>query len=456
MVRLSTSLLAVLGLVADTVHGALEVDLDDPASIKKAAAQVAEDLLTFYHGDEPGWVPGILPGPPPDGDYYWWQGGAMWGALLDYRHHTGDKTYDDTVTEAMLFQVGPNEDFMPPNWTASMGNDDQAFWALSAMLATEIGYTDPPEDQAQWLSLAQAVFNEQTHEDRRVDEGRCKWGLRWQVYPSNNGYNYINTIANACYFNIGARLARYTDNQTYADLATKTWDIISDLGYISDKWDVYDGAHLPNCSDLNKAQFSYNAAMLLQGAAFLYNFTDGSEVWKGRVNNLTDRMIEIFFPDNIAFEPSCENTGCNADMLSFKGFTHRWMGTVMQIAPFTRDKIFPVLKASTQAAVNQCTGGDNGRFCGFHWNTGAFDNSMGAGQQMNVLGALTSLLSLDAAAPLTNTTGGTSVGDVNAGSDDPLVPELTPITGGDKVGAAIITALLVSLSLSAFAWMSLD
>lgn len=79
-------------------------------------------------------------------------------------------------------------------------------------------------------------------------------------------------IANACYFNIGARLARYTANSTYADLATKTWDLVEKLGYISDKWDVYDGAHLPDCTDINKAQFSYNAAMLLQGAAFLYNY----------------------------------------------------------------------------------------------------------------------------------------------------------------------------------------
>jgi hypothetical protein len=47
------------------------------ASIKQAASQVAEDLLSFYVGDQPGMTPGILPGPPPDGDYYWWIGGAM-------------------------------------------------------------------------------------------------------------------------------------------------------------------------------------------------------------------------------------------------------------------------------------------------------------------------------------------------------------------------------------------
>jgi mannan endo-1,6-alpha-mannosidase len=39
--------------------------------------------LSFYDGDQLGRTPGILPGPPPDGDYYWWQAGAMWGTLLD-------------------------------------------------------------------------------------------------------------------------------------------------------------------------------------------------------------------------------------------------------------------------------------------------------------------------------------------------------------------------------------
>lgn len=298
--------------------------------------------------------------------------------------------------------------------------------------------------------------------------------------------NVITAIANACYFNIGARLARYFGNQTYADLATRTWDLIHDLGYISDKWDVYDGAHLPDCTDLNKAQFSYNAAMLLQGAAFLYNYvssfasfrvqgfrtksrrvlsntniitqTDGEQIWKDRIDNLTDRMIEIFFPGpaKIAFEPSCENQQCNSDMESFKGFMHRWMGTTMQVAPFTKEKILPVLKSSTQGAVKQCTGGTNGRFCGFHWTSGVWDGDVGASQQMNVLGALVSLLAPDVPAPLTNQTGGTSKGKANAGSSDPVMPTLAPITGGDKAGAGILTALIIAGSLSAFAWMSLD
>jgi mannan endo-1,6-alpha-mannosidase len=458
MVRTSTGLLAAVGLAAQQASAALPtVDVEDFDSIRSVAAIVAEDLLSFYRGDEPGWVPGILPGPPPDGDYYWWQGGAMWGALLDYRHHTGDNTYDDMISEALLFQTGPDRNYMPLNWSASMGNDDQAFWGMSAMLAAEVGFTDPEPDQAQWLALAQAVFNSQSVEERRVPPGdRCEWGLRWQVFSSNQGYNYINTIANGCYFNIGARLARYTGNDTYMEYASRTYDLLERLGYVNDQYDVYDGAHLPDCLDTNKAQFSYNAALLLQGAAFLYNHTNGEEIWKTRVDGLLSRIIEVFFPDNIAFEPSCEPGNCNTDMESFKGYLHRWMGTTMQLAPHTQPIILPVLQNSLQAALAQCTGGDNGRFCGFHWNTGTFDGEVGAGQQMNVLGALVSVMTQTVPPPLTNGTGGTSVGDVNAGSEVSVLPVFGDVTTGDRAGAGILTALLIAGVCSAFAWMSID
>lgn len=200
--------LSLLGLSINSVSSPIvalpryhrRILISGAESIKKAAKEVATDLLTFYHGDEPGWVPGILPGPPPDGDYYWWQGGAMWGALIDYRHYTGDKDYDDIITQAMLFQVGDDRDYNPRNWSASMGNDDQAFWAISAMIAAENGYTDPPKEDPQWLSLVQAVFNEQSSVDRRVSPqtgGACEGGLRWQVYPSNNGWDYVNSRSTA-------------------------------------------------------------------------------------------------------------------------------------------------------------------------------------------------------------------------------------------------------------------
>lgn len=37
-------------------------------------------------------------------------------------------------------------------------------------------------------------------------------------------------------------------------------------------YNIYDGAHVQtNCTDINKAQFSYNNAVYLLGAAHMYN-----------------------------------------------------------------------------------------------------------------------------------------------------------------------------------------
>jgi mannan endo-1,6-alpha-mannosidase len=97
--------------------------------------------------------------------------------------------------------------------------------------------------------------------------------LRWQVYQYLTGYDYKNSIANGCFFNLGARLARYTNNATYADRAEETWNWISNVGLMDANYNIYDGAHIEtNCTDINKIQFSYNMGVWLLGAANMYNY----------------------------------------------------------------------------------------------------------------------------------------------------------------------------------------
>jgi mannan endo-1,6-alpha-mannosidase len=101
----------------------------------------------------------------------------------------------------------------------------------------------------------------------------------------------LTAIANGCFFNLGARLARYTGNETYAKYAEETWDWLWAVNYIDhDSWLVYDGGHVgKNCTDINKATFSYNAAILLQGAAFMYNFVSSP--------TLSARYTCLYFTD---------------------------------------------------------------------------------------------------------------------------------------------------------------
>lgn len=158
--------------------------------------------MSQYKGSEPGQIPGILPRP-----YYWWQAGALWGELIEYWAATGDEQYNKLITEALLFQTGPERNFMPANVTKEEGNDDQAFWAFAALSAAELKFPDPLSQESQWIALAQAVFNTQV---KRWDTETCGGGLRWQIMFGNPGWEYKNTISNGGFFQLAARLARYT------------------------------------------------------------------------------------------------------------------------------------------------------------------------------------------------------------------------------------------------------
>jgi mannan endo-1,6-alpha-mannosidase len=235
-------------------------------SIKSAAGTVAYGMMSYYKGNESGQTPGLLPEP-----YYWWEAGAMFGCLIDYWHYTGDDSYNDVIMQGMQFQVGPHNDFMPPNQTFDMGNDDQAFWAMAALTAAETNFQNPPETEPSWLSLAQAVFNEQIG---RWDSDTCGGGLRWQVFPANTGYDLKNSISNGGLFNIAARLARFTNDDLYAQWAAKIWDWMAVIGLIDENYNVFDNSEADrlNCTQLDRNQWSYNAGTMLMGASTLFNY----------------------------------------------------------------------------------------------------------------------------------------------------------------------------------------
>ena len=161
--------------------------------------------------------------------------------------------------------------------TIGKGNDDQAFWAFAAMSAAELNFPDPGPGAPSWLSLAQAVFNLQT---TRWDMSRCNGGLRWQIFPFNNGYEYKNTISTGSFFQLAARLARYTGNQTYAEWAEKSWDWMQASPLISPTYEIFDGTVMANnCSDASRILWTYNVGTLLAGASFMYNHVSYRQRW---------------------------------------------------------------------------------------------------------------------------------------------------------------------------------
>lgn len=115
----------------------------------------------------------------------------MMATYIDYWRLTGDSTYNELVSQGMLHQIGEHENYMPKNHTLSLGNDDQGFWGMTALLAAENQFPDPPEGKPQWLALAQAVWGTQVDPSRHDET--CGGGLRWQIPFSNTGYDYKNS-----------------------------------------------------------------------------------------------------------------------------------------------------------------------------------------------------------------------------------------------------------------------
>lgn len=456
--------LGILGILSLLFNNALfaaavEIDITSVDSVRNAAAQVAYGMMVYYTGNNTGDVPGNLPSP-----YYWWEAGAFFMTMVEYWYYTGDDTYLNETKQAILHQVGTDNDFMPTNQTKSEGNDDQVFWAFAAMTAAELKFSDPDSSHASWVGQAQAVFNEQA---ARWDSATCGGGLRWQIFTFNGGYDYKNTISNGGFFQLAARLARYTANQTYADWAEKTWQWAEGtVLFNADTWTINDGTStISNCSNADHKQWTYNYGTFILGAAMMYNYTEDAK-WKVRVGDLLNTTWSTFYPaqmgPNIMIEITCEPYGtCDQDQLSFKAYLTRWLALTAQMVPDFYEDIYTRIRPSGQGAARQCSGSGKtaGTTCGIEWNSTTWDGTMGIGQQMSALQAVGAIMIdlADLNPPYTLKTGGTSKSDPNAGSSssssDGSYDTSKPITAGDKAGASILTITVVGLTLFGAYWM---
>jgi len=193
----------------------------------------------------------------------------------------------------------------------------------------------------------------------------------------------------------------------------------------------------------------------------LGNSSTNSDLWKTRTLGILNQTKATFFNSaGIMYEQPCEESNpvsCDNDELSFKAYLARWMAATAKIAPFTADTILPLLKTSATAAAAQCDGGTNGDTCGFKWiDNATWDGTSGVGQQMAALEVIQSNLITEATDLVTNSTGGTSVGNSAAGSGSATTTDdLTTVvvTTGDKAGAGILTAVTICGLMAAIYFM---
>ncbi|KAK3074386.1 hydrolase 76 protein [Teratosphaeriaceae sp. CCFEE 6253] len=332
---------AALALTAQRVHAIVTLDITNASSISAAAQVVVEPIVGLYSNsaDFPvgTGIPGLFPEP-----YYWWESGLAWDSLIRYWALTGDDTYNDLIREGLLFQLGSDSNFLPPNQTKSEGNDDQSYWALAAM------------------TCSGNVFASQA---ARWDDETCGGGLRWhahihlehrhgpshfdrlpgrQIFTFNNGYNYKNSQSTGNFVQLAARLAAFTGNTTYSDWAEKGTQWALDTGLISGANEtsgaVYDGMDTDtNCSQINHLQWTAGVGSFLSGAAYAANVSD-SKFWQQLIFAFAIQANLTFTTDSnaILIESACAPTNsCSTDQLAGRAVLARALANARDLTPDT-------------------------------------------------------------------------------------------------------------------------
>lgn len=158
------------------------------------------------------------------------------------------------------------------------------------------------------------------------------------------------------------------------------------------------------------------------------------------------------------WEAGCETQlNCNIDQQSFKAFLTRWMAASTKVAPWSYSFVMSRLTPTAKAAANSCAGGTSGTICGTRWwDSRGWDGTTGVGQQLSALEAVMSPLITEVHAPLSNTTGGTSVGNAAlAGTGGDGLEDkyhLFHITQQDRAGAGVLTAVVLLTFLGGAIW----
>ncbi len=284
--------------------------------------------------------------PPPSS---WWESGVAVNGFLTYSIALGDKQYNSLAANTLNWQSQSGHDF---DSVAAGGNDDQAWWALASLTASEINV--PQVGPVSWFDMAHNAFNEQKG---RWDMTRCGGGLKWKISPSADGYHYKTSIANGLFFQLAARIAADKNDADALAWAEKTYDWVVKVGLIDKDYNVYDGtddAKGTGCVDVNHDQWSYNVAVYTFGAATMAAHTKDPK-WTERTKGLIASAKRTFVNPKTGalFEQKCElANNCDSDQVSFKGILAKWLGATAVALPEVKAQVADIINGAATVVQN--------------------------------------------------------------------------------------------------------
>lgn len=226
------------------------------------------------------------------------------------------------------------------------------------MSAAENGF---PGDVAgtPYITAAENIFSQQVAL-WSSSSFACGGGLRELIQDNNQSlYSLKDTLSTGLFFQLAARLAIQTHNNTYTNWAQSAWNWATSIGLVNTNiWTVYNTLNAAdNCSlsTLDQTQWSAASATFLYGSSLMFNLTI-SQFWVNAVQGFLKTVNTTFFQQagtNMLSEPTC-NAGCSSMQQAYLALTARWVAATGNTAPFATAGIQSLLQGSANGIAGNC------------------------------------------------------------------------------------------------------
>jgi len=381
-------ILASLALCAPTL------DLTNQAAVQEAAKRIANNLIGYYLKPGASSQGTINPSTAQDASgFQWYEGGIMWGVMMEYMKTTGDLTHITSSVNAMtLGSFGTVGSFLGTDEVLAITlegkwNDDILWWGLGPIVGAEMfGANQNMPGGVSYVQLSNKTFAQV----QAQNDPTCQGGIWWSRDRANPRFkNYKSTITQCQQMVLGARLAIITGNPQFANDVAQLNDWMKRAGIITSDFRVNDGVDAGQNCGVNVNQLSYKSGFCSGGLAWLYQATR-NQAFIDDANRIFTTATRTFAPNDVITDQCETGDRCPQNQVSPKGTMVRGWGYLHEFtnSPEIRSRLKTILRTSVQAMLATC---DNNYNCGNNWSGRTFTSS-NVHFQMNSLELITSYL----------------------------------------------------------------
>lgn len=220
---------------------------------------------------------------------------------------------------------------------------------------------------AKFLDVATLTWNQIIEQ---WDPTTCNGGIYWSRDRDDaNRKNYKSSITHGQFVQLSARLAIATGNTTYLEWSDRAYNWMKQANLITQDFHVLDGAQAPTCTEITRAEWSYNIGTFLGGLGLMYKATN-KQAYIDDAKAMLNTATTVFTQNNILYEPICKRSQCGRDQPAFLPQLAKGLSILHAETPDAamKQQIATIIDTTLQSAVKNC---NDDWWCNKEWTASA-------------------------------------------------------------------------------------